>query len=166
MSTSSKTMKNCKHCMTEISRRARICPQCHGALTFSSRVRSFFQTGAWMIAALVSLGFATYEKAEKYGYSERLDAVVNELFIANLTTDVLQDQIAVPAPPPPEFLESGQFAEGGLMMATANGNASYDPTELGRLGQAIQLESAKKTPDLQELKRLIARQQYLMAIRK
>ncbi len=109
-----------------------------------------------MIAALVSLGFATYEKAEKYGYSERLDAVVNELFIANLTTDVLQDQIADPAPPPPEFLESGQFAEGGLMMATANGNASYDPTELGRLGQAIQLESAKKTPDLQELKRLIA----------
>ncbi|MEZ6094382.1 MAG: hypothetical protein R3C03_09115 [Pirellulaceae bacterium] len=162
--------------MTLISRKAKVCPQCRMSVSFSSAVAGFIKTGVWLIAAIISLGFAALEKAEKYGYSKELQATVAQLDLANLTTSVLQSQIINPQGPPPQFLENGEFAQsshegsgdssidsGRAMMAAPT--SANDPTELAeeavRLEQKIQEQLIKSPRNEALLKQLIRRQQYL-----
>lgn len=92
--------KECKHCMTLISRRASVCPQCRNSVARFSGLVSFVRSGAWFVTATVSLGFAAVEKWEKLGLSKELGVAKNEITQKEnvitqkeIETDVLREQV-------------------------------------------------------------------------
>ena len=85
--------KECKHCMTLISRRAGVCPQCRNSLSAFSGIQGFVRTGAWLVTATVSLAFAGLEKAENLGLSKDLEAAGVTIASKEVQTEVLREAI-------------------------------------------------------------------------
>ena len=54
--------KSCKFCMTEIARKARICPQCHRPQAALARLKASFSSGVMTLVALVSFAFGFNQK--------------------------------------------------------------------------------------------------------
>jgi hypothetical protein len=86
--------KECKYCMTEISRRARVCPQCGNSQSSFAGIRNLFRTGAWLVTAGVSLAFAGLEKAENLGLNKDLEAAGITIASKEVQTEVLREAIA------------------------------------------------------------------------
>jgi hypothetical protein len=86
--------KECKYCMTVISRRARVCPQCGNSQSSLAGIRSLFRNAAWLVTAGVSLAFAGLEKAENLGLNKDLEAAGITIASKEVQTEVLREAIA------------------------------------------------------------------------
>lgn len=65
--------------MTEISRRARFCPQCHQPISFFAAVKGFIKTGGWFVTSCVAAWYGLEEHAEKLGAKQEVVAIKESL---------------------------------------------------------------------------------------
>ena len=144
-------MKNCKHCYSEIHKRASVCPVCRSNVTFSGTISSFFLTAFPILTAIVSLGFAFSEKYEKGLVQNSLAKTETQLEVAEVRNDVAQEAIATLNEMTPRT---------GRMMSVApdpTNPTAPPPTiaeQVKRIDQSIDEEIKSGTIDRQKLKSL------------
>ena len=83
--------------MSEISRRAKVCPVCHLPNSFAASVRGFIQTGGWAVTSCIAGWYGLAQHAEKVGIKDEVVAVQKtletksrELVAANFTKEALK----------------------------------------------------------------------------
>ena len=86
-------MKNCRQCYSEIHARARVCPVCHSTITLFGKLSSFFLTMFPILTALVSLGFAFYEKYEKGIVQKALTQTESRLEVVEVQNEVAREAV-------------------------------------------------------------------------
>ena len=106
MAKSGDRLGECRFCMTEISRRARVCPQCQRELSFTAGIWGFFRSAAWVIATVVSLGFAILERVERLGLADELEQLGIALTVKEVEAEVLRDVVVEQAQSPAGLAES------------------------------------------------------------
>lgn len=84
-------MKNCRHCYSQIHDRASICHVCQNTVTFTGSIQSFLLTAFPILTALISLGFAFYEKYEKGLVQDTLASTEVRLEVAEVESEVAQE---------------------------------------------------------------------------
>lgn len=86
-------MKSCKFCYSQIHKQATICSECQRSQTMGGRLSSFLVTGFPILAALVSVGFATYEKAQAHLAKAALATTEVALEAEQLKTEASEELI-------------------------------------------------------------------------
>ncbi len=116
-------MKNCKHCFSEINRRASVCPVCRNTVTFLGTINGFLVTVFPIMTAIVSLGFAFYEKYEKGLVQDTLAKTEVQLTVTEIQNEVAQEAIVSLSQP-----EIRPALPGRMMTAPPTGDSGQDVT--------------------------------------
>lgn len=86
-------MKNCQYCYSEIHQRAKICPHCHHQLSMVGSLRAFLITAFPILTAIISLGFAGFEKYEKGLVESSLVKTEHRLEAAEIQYSVAEEAV-------------------------------------------------------------------------
>ncbi len=86
-------MKECRFCFTSIHNRATVCPECHHCQTLFGSLRSTILTGFPILAAVVSIGFAIFEKTQANYARQDLASTTAQLQVEELRSEVAEDAV-------------------------------------------------------------------------
>ncbi len=144
-------MKDCRFCYSQINQRARICPQCHNHLSVMGSFRAFLITAFPILTAIISLGFAFFEKYEKRLVQTSLAKTENRLKVSEVQNSVAEEAVLKLSAIVPRMMMSrrdvGPDADPSVIVKTLEQELDEIESKLANL-------SSGETANLHEVKKL------------